>query len=535
LQTIENDLRLGELFILKSKMICFCDLIKLYRKYSNDLNWIRESFVPGLSLTQILNNIFEHIIEEVSPLSENFFKVNELNECSHDITRLKNLLLDLSEHSRPGNFDLLEVFEQLCSFKNKQLILNVAKRVKNKPHKFLFENESAEWTISTISRYLNEKDPATYKFNLFFFNKTIQNNEKMIPFIINKIGESGIWKYSAEIIETLLERSNLINSLKKFEENLIKFSEILNINNEYLAKIIETVKNSDFNSEIFTILGSKLEALEFNLDSENCEKAFRKYIKFIENNPHSEDKMNLLIAAFRTKHYLTKFSELIWINPKDLDEAQGKMLKSLKNILSNRNLLVFELYCLKVLKSLTGDTLKLNEFCQKSGFNWKINYKDIKIQSNLQIFPIVEDVVNTGRYSVLLIKIHNLRTNSNELDEDIQQPQDEIKTFELGLAFMNAVYLMHTQRGFDFHVYSEWYERNIDLLNQQFGLVFSTLLKFFIYNFPEDSLCFLNENIEESNFNTAMLICYVSLIAVSYSKIPNLFSSQFFNSNGEIF
>ena len=96
---------------------------------------------------------------------------------------------------------------------------------------------------------------------------------------------------------------------------------------------------------------------------------------------------------------------------------------------------------------------------------------------------------------------------------------------------MNSVYLKHSLQNFDPTPYKTWYESAKLKIVKNFGQAFDSLLRFFIHNYPQDNLCYIRQGTDNG---IAMLINYIALISISYAKVPNYFSRQFFTCTGQL-
>ena len=241
------------------------------------------------------------------------------------------------------------------------------------------------------------------------------------------------------------------------------------------------------------------------------------------------DNLKIITANSRIRYYLTQFS--VAINPyrDDLRAAEEDIIEEIPKALSERNTLVYELYCLKVLKGAAKiSALKLNEISTISKYRWKIDLSEIKVQSTLDIFPFDEDVIT--EYRTFVIKIYQLVDSVKEFDEVLMKELNLMEQFALGLAFMNTVYLMYTRPNFEKAPYCKWYNEKQTLIASKLGVGFSILLKFFIENFPQGSIMHLNQDSEIRDTHFAMIIGYTMLVGVVFASVPNQFSSQFLDS-----
>ena len=536
LEPIKNKFKILSLFRFQTTIASLNNLLIIYHKYTtpNILHWTIESVPSDLELNLRMQIIFERIIDELSPIAEDSVKIKDIKTYSQDMILLKNLFSDLHISSEPNNLDKLDFWVLLCEMNNKDLILNIASKIAGKSHDYFLTDQVTISIIKSVSEVITQNNVQTYRFYIFLFKKLIKSNFVTLRFVVDRINVAETWKYSSDLIENILIYAEIKDMLRQVEVNMIDFEGIMNNTNSYLQIIGELLKKSNWNTPFFVMLGDKLNALNLDIEPENYGKICKIYMDYIESSSNNPNCLNLLVAVSRVKFYLKEFTELIENSKTGIKAKEQDKLISIGKVLKKRQLLVFELYCLKLLKKYTdGNVYKLYDYCLKTNYKWKINFRDIAIKSTLYIFPIANDIAASQSYGVILIKIYNLRYNLHELDDIIYSSQKEaIVSFELGLAFLNSVYLMHSSKNFDSTVFCKWFNEKSNIIQKNFGREFSLLLELFIKNFPKDSLCFLYLDMDQNKLGIAMLICYLNLMCISYAKTPNFFSNQFFDLCG---
>ena len=535
-RSIETEFRLKSLFDNQFKIISFNKLILLYLKYSENHNWIIELLDSDLPFKDVMENLFDRIIEDFFPHNFGLSDLEGLKLYAQDISELENSLLNFNSNLNLKNFYLLEFWVKLCKLNNINLFSQILLKISGGGHEILFESRTVSWIIETVSRAQGLDKISTYMFKAFYFNQIFQRNVEMAPFIIDQINTADAWKYSGQLILEMFKKSGLKETLFQIERGNKDFDSILEEMNPLLHKIAEKVERLDLKSPFCVLFSDTVKSIKFKIRPFTYGEVVKQYMDYIETSNHGQDKLKLLIAVGRTQFFLNEFTEII--NPKhqEKDAYENEIIISMANALQQREILTYELYCLKVLNGLIRENIrKLYECIHKTEFRWRIDCNEIGEYMSLLVFPVAEDVINGGRYTNIIKKIIRLRENVNELDDEISEQQDPLSTFELGLAFLNTIYLIKSQIDPDMTAYNHWFYEKKNTLVQQFGPEFTSLIKNFIENYPENSLCYLYINIEEDKFNTAMFINYLALITISYSKLPNCFSSQFFKVDGQPF
>ena len=538
LASAEPDRKIKELLDLQPQIINLNNIIILFQKYSDcqNLEWIigllsNQYINPDLSIKSIL----ERIIEEVSPLGERFSKIKDMSAYSLDIEKLRYYI---SSFPRPDNYQNLEFWSEICKIHNKNLVLNIAGDLFGRGHDFLFKSEMAKKIINSLQSLPNEDSQSAHKFKIFFYTQLIEHNQDMIPIITREINTKDAWKHSGPLIETLLECSNLKESLEDFEVEDSRYEEFIRIFNEgnsYLVILTSVIEPLAYQDTLCVMLADKVKVLNFNVNRKRLAQNCRTYMSVLEGFVGSSDKLKVIVASGRVRNYLNQFVVALNPNRDNLTVSEESIIEDIGKILSEQKSLNYELNSLKVLRGLTKvSTLKLNELCEKTKYKWRINYKDIGVQSSFEVFPYLDDV--SLDYRRFVIKIDALIENIKEFDEmlDKQQGVNEIELFALGLAFLNSVYLMYTRPSFDKKPYVSWLEDRAARIEQKFGKTFAALLRCFVCNFPQGSVCCLSGSSSSYEFQLAMVAAYTALVAVSYASIPNQFSMQFFDTHGKV-
>ena len=161
-----------------------------------------------------------------------------------------------------------------------------------------------------------------------------------------------------------------------------------------------------------------------------------------------------------------------------------------------------------------------------------IELESMHVGTNLSMFPYV--VNENDRYRKLVLSIACLQDDINAIDQDILIIQNSYDKLLVGLAFLNNVFLRYNSNNFDPTIFIAWYSQKSDLLYNRLGPEFCELIKYFIHNFPQDSLLYLTPTTQSQEFLEIQIITFIATITISYSSSINPLSSMFFHENGRI-
>ena len=386
---------------------------------------------------------------------------------------------------------------------------------------------------------------------LILFKDQINEDYNKIPNIMKHVSTIDAWMYFGELIEFILDKSNLKEILKYSEQNLCDFRGVLESKDWYLKKIYVVVESMEFWSPFCILLGKKISELSFGFNVEDYARICKMFMDFIEEYKQKNKNILLIISISRVKHYLNIFATLLLLNSNEREDTILHTENCMRNLFNERKLPIFELYLLKIIKRLQVENSQnlIGSFL-KDDFEILTKYQNIfpcLFQHNLEsrknairshkfeLFPMSKKIADSSTYKNLRIKILNLSNNRNLLDEEIKNLINDDAKFQFGIAFLNYVYLMHAHENFNNSPYVEWFNNKQNMLEDKLGTKFVVLLKLFIDNFPDNCLCYLHPNIDKKNLTIAILISYLSLIAICHTTKTNQFSCQFFESDGSLF
>ena len=533
--SFRKESKLKALFDIKPKIIALNSLFLIYKKYSQgeDMRWITSQLTLNNPFDQTFKSVLENIILKFTDAKSH---LDNLEIYNRDICQAKGYIQCINHTLILDNYELLEFLVQLSQLKKIELFKSIFSEEIVKSFNNLFKIDNIKRIIQDISLQVNLDKDLTFMFNAYFLNKALQRNGEIATLVVKQINETELWKYSGNLIEQIIDSSDLKSKIELIETKFEDLSTIYFNMNRLLEIISEEIKKSDIKNIFCSLFLDKIKCIKNQkTNPKKYGDVCKIYMDYVESN-NSGDKLIFLIAIGRIQHYLNRFVELI--NPKntDLKLNDWDIVNSMTLELKNRNLLVFELYCLKLLKGFNDVSISnLVEYFGKTVYKWKINYNEIQVQTKLLVFPIDEDTAKSDIYNQLKAYIIKIPHDIHALDRLIFTDHSNTRILELGMVFINFVYLMNSKDGFNAEAYAEWYNQKEKKIGEKFGLEFKLFLKLLIQNIPENGLFYLKPSTQKKSVNIAMLISYITLITISYSNNSNQFSSQFFKPKSEKF
>lgn len=406
----EGSVSIQNYFKSQSKTRNFLAILSIYNKFYplSSSNWIIQSLSTSTTLpSSCVQSILEREIEELSPLGSKFSSIEDLTGYSQDLSLLKSHLSEFIPESKPRNFDKLEMWIELCSLGNKGLVSKVSCELNGKSHDCLFNTKTFGFINDNLTATFPSDSVPMNMFKEFYFMKAIKSNPEIVSIVINSINSTHVWKYSYQLVKILIALSQLESIIVNGEKNLGEFAGIPNIKNSYLLAIIEAVEKLEPGSPFCDLISKNLKAFKFEIELNKQGDALKGYLKFFSRTD-STRKINWLIASSRAQYYLDKLAVLLNLKMNQINSDQQKIIKVSIKALSETALHTYDLYLLKMLRQFeANNTLKLVEYCRKLPYNWKINLQDLRIQLPLSVFPMNQEVSNSERYNVFIIKIIN--------------------------------------------------------------------------------------------------------------------------------
>ncbi|OMJ85343.1 hypothetical protein SteCoe_13379 [Stentor coeruleus] len=436
---------------------------------------------------------------------EGYFK--SLKSLVSSINTLKNF--ELLSIDSGAIVDLWgKVFELNLSDENLRDILNSIKTYGVSSKKFI------DFFIKSIK---NSNSPEAFNVKSQYYSNIIRKFNTFLNTIIDDINQTELWKFSGCIIQALMIKMDLINTLK-ISQGLPDSYFILNT----YADIIDKKLNENIKSAFAILLSDYIVMNIKNILETVSEEFFNNIIKDIPDIDNKRPLVQITYLAF-IKAFI---DEIAYNNKRSIKVYQDNIIE--KFLYGSKEATVYNVYylkCVKIVKDCTVKELMKNDTIASS-MKIKCSYDNIK----LEVKPIV---ANSMAFYENYLKLEWFTLEKSSVNFNKLLPTDNPYDI-LGflLYFINHVYIKHKYHmGLEY--IQKWYEKYEKTILKTLGIEILSLIKCFITNFPKNSPFYLDTNDKNLALMKKINYCFILAIVFAFKNNFDPISSMFFNEKSK--